>query len=190
MDVLAHFGILRPKGRGIDPQAIKVKSVLRFLRQFFYCNIQTSAIFKNKSKRIYISRADASYRKIVNELKVIEFLEKYGFSLVQLGNLSFLDQVKLFRDVEIVIAFHGTGLSNLVFSPGGAKVIEIFASPDFVVPCYWVLIQHIGLDYYYLIRESKECKDSGVNYRRCNTINFEFDLTKRRKTFDLGSITL
>ena len=26
MDVLAHSGILRPKGRGIDPQAIKLNS--------------------------------------------------------------------------------------------------------------------------------------------------------------------
>lgn len=161
-----------------------------FLRQRFLArNVLTSALFKNEYKRIYISRADASYRKVINELEVTDFLEKYGFSVVQLGNLSFLDQVKLFRDVEIVVAPHGAGLSNLVFCPEGAKVIEIFASPDYVSPLYWVLSQHIGLDYYYLIGEGKEHKNSGANSRRRNTINFEVDLTKLRETFDLASIT-
>lgn len=160
-----------------------------FLRQkFLNYNIQESKFSNRKYRRIYISRVDARYRKVVNELEFIRFLESYGFSVIQTENLSFLDQVNLFRDAEVVIAPHGAGLSNLVFCQKGVKVVEIFSSV-YVIPCYWILSQHIGLDYYYLIGEDKkQSEDSSPNSKGSTSVNFEVDLDKLRKTFELASI--
>jgi capsular polysaccharide biosynthesis protein len=84
--------------------------------------VQSSKFSNSKYRRIYLSRANARYRKVVNDLEFISFLEKYGFSCCSNRNLSFVDQVELFRNVEVVIAPHGAGLSNLVFCPRGVKL--------------------------------------------------------------------
>lgn len=159
-----------------------------FLRQtFLSCATQGSEVSEKKHRRVYISRADAKYRKITNELEIIQFLEKYEFSVVKLESMSFLDQVRLFRDVEIVVAPHGAGLSNLVFCTKQAKVIEIF-SPNYINGCFCNLSQQVELDYYCLIGEGGERPKSYELYRV--TDNIKVDLNKLRKTFELAEIVL
>lgn len=158
-----------------------------FLRQkFLNCIPPKPKVSKSKTKRIYISRADAKFRKITNEPEVIHFLQEYGFNIIKLEYLSFLDQVSLFRDAEVVVASHGAGITNIVFCSEKTKVIEIFA-PKFVNLCYWYLSCHVGLDYYYLFGEGEP-----LNYyeARFNNDNMEVDLNKLRKTFELASISL
>ncbi len=100
-------------------------------------------------RRFFISRRDASMRRILNEEEFAPLLEKYGFETVVPGKLSFAEQVALFRDAEVILAPHGAGLSNIVFAPSTAKVIEIY-SPRSTCVCYWVLANQLGMPYYYL----------------------------------------
>ena len=99
--------------------------------------------------RLYISRASARTRRIANEPGLLDVLARYGFTGVSLETLTFADQVRLFRSAECVIGPHGAGLANLVFCAPGTPVIEILPSKDTNV-CYWILSQHVGLDYHYL----------------------------------------
>ncbi len=159
----------------------------KFLRQsFLNYNSESLNPCLRKSKKIYISRADATRRKISNEFEIISFLEKYEFSVVKLEHLSFLDQVNLFRNVEVVVAPHGGGLSNIVFCSEKAKIIEIF-SPSYIVLCYWFLSQQIGLDYYYLLGEGELPTHFDA---RCTKDNIEVDLNKLRKTLELAAVGL
>jgi hypothetical protein len=103
---------------------------------------------------LYISRGDASRRKISNEQDLISLLEPYGFVTVKLEGLSFLDQVRLFGHARVVVAGHGAGLANLVFCRKATKVVELF-SPTGVNACYFDLSQQIGLDYNYLMGEDQ-----------------------------------
>ena len=79
------------------------------------------------SERIYISRQQASYRRIVNDEEVLEYLEKFGFRSVKLETMSIADQAACLAAAKVVVAPHGGGLTNLVFCSPGTKVIEIFS---------------------------------------------------------------
>ncbi|MCC3414668.1 MULTISPECIES: tetratricopeptide repeat protein [unclassified Microcoleus] len=104
------------------------------------------------SKRIYISRNRASYRRIVNDEEVVAYLEKIGFSTVKLEMMSVAEQAACLAAAEVVVAPHGGGLTNLVFCSPGTKVIEIF-SPIYVPTCFWTISNLCELEHYYLIAE-------------------------------------
>ncbi len=55
-------------------------------------------------------------------------LDAAGFSLQQAGSKSFVEQVSLFKGGETVFGVLGSDLTNILFSPGGVKVIS--AAPD------------------------------------------------------------
>lgn len=103
-----------------------------------------------KPARIYISREDANRRLVSNEEEVMKLLEFYGFTRVVLKPLSVSEKIDLFQSAEVIISPHGAGLSNLVFCNPGTKVIELF-NANWMLPCYWMICEHIGLDYYYLV---------------------------------------
>jgi capsular polysaccharide biosynthesis protein len=104
----------------------------------------------NKVERIYISRSRASYRKVINEAEVTDFLEELGFQNVILESMTVSEQILVFSSAKVVVAPHGAGLTNTVFCQPKTKVIEIF-SPKYVNVCYWSLANQTGLDYYYLL---------------------------------------
>lgn len=106
-------------------------------------------------ERIYISRRNASYRRVVNETEVLEFLDKWGFKNVTLESMSVAKQALLLAGAKVVVAPHGAGLTNLVFCKEGTKVIE-FMAPDAVRKSYYEISNYCNLEYYYLIGESAE----------------------------------
>ena len=83
-----------------------------------------------------MSRADAVFRRVLNEHEILPVLEEYGFTLVKLETLSFQEQITLFRDAEAVVVPHGSGLANLVFCSKGTRVIELL--PTQVLDHGWV----------------------------------------------------
>ena len=120
--------------------------VVHFLRDSFLP--KRGASVPSSKKRLFVSRADALFRRILNELELIPVFEEYGFTLVKLEKLSFQDQVSLFKDAEAVVLPHGSGLANLVFCSEGTKVIELF--PNQMVDLSFRLSTAVGLDYFFL----------------------------------------
>ncbi len=119
-----------------------------YLRQTFLKEQQP--LSTDYSERIYISRQQASYRRIVNDEEVIKYLEKFGFRSVKLETMSVAEQAACLAAAKVIVAPHGGGLTNLVFCSPGTKVIEIF-SPLYVPHCYWMISNLCGLEHYYLI---------------------------------------
>jgi capsular polysaccharide biosynthesis protein len=99
--------------------------------------------------RIYITRQNATNRRIINEREVRDLLSQFGFQCVALESLSVMEQAALLAKAEVIVAPHGGGLTNTVFCQPGTKVIEIF-SPQYVYVCYWLISNLVELDYYYL----------------------------------------
>jgi surface carbohydrate biosynthesis protein len=120
--------------------------VVQFLRKTFFQLTQQNC--SPSKRRIYISRAGASHRRVLNEEELVSSLSKYGFEMLKLEELSLKQQVSAFRDAEIIIAPHGGGLANLAFSSQGTKVIELF--PKINVDLYYRISKAAGLDYYYV----------------------------------------
>jgi capsular polysaccharide biosynthesis protein len=79
----------------------------------------------------------------------VKLLKKFGFEMVQLEDISIYDQIRIFRDSNFIVAPHGAGLSNVVFSDSKTKVIEIF-SPMYVNVCYWSLCNQKNIKYGYI----------------------------------------
>jgi Glycosyltransferase 61 len=102
------------------------------------------------ARRIYITRAKAKSRRIVNEGHLLRLLERYGFTTATLETMSFAEQVRLFRSATCIVAPHGAGLANLVFCRPGASVIEIHP-PQRLNVCYWLLSQQASLMYHYVL---------------------------------------
>lgn len=119
-------------------------------------------------KRILISDSK-SHSRMVNEEALLKKLKPYGFVLLNLDNLSLKEQVALFSQVEIVVASHGEGLTNLVFSNKGTKVIEIFPSDPECSSCYVALCQTLDLVYSRIA--------SGKEHSR-NSNSFSVDIDK------------
>jgi len=130
------------------------KFICDFLRQRFLTK-KSSCSFGD---RIYISRTTASYRRVVNEAEVINLLQILGFQVLDLEAMSFAEQISAFASAKVIVSPHGAGLSNLVFSSLGTKVIELF-SPNYVHVCFWAICSHLNLDYYYLIGEGDRPPD-------------------------------
>jgi capsular polysaccharide biosynthesis protein len=105
-------------------------------------------------ERIYISRANASKRKLLNEADVVSLLSKFGFKAIIMEHLPLKEQIRIFASAKVVAGPHGSGLTNLVFSKPGTKVIEFF-SPLFVDKCFPVLSNLAGHDHYYVIGEGE-----------------------------------
>ncbi|MGG6296087.1 tetratricopeptide repeat protein [Leptolyngbya sp. AN02str] len=107
------------------------------------------------AKRLYISRSKTSNRRVVNEPELLQILKEFGFTEMTLESLSISEQAMLFANADVIVAPHGSGLTNLAFCRPNTTVIELF-SPDFVYPCYWLLSNLVGLNYSYVLGTKPE----------------------------------
>jgi capsular polysaccharide biosynthesis protein len=102
--------------------------------------------------RLYVSRSEASRRRILNEEAVETMLRRYGFEKVILSSFRFKEQAELFYAADAVVGPHGAGFSHLVFCRPHTPVLEIF-SPPYVNLCYWHVCNRVSLSYHYLFGE-------------------------------------
>jgi len=107
-------------------------------------------------ERIYISRNQARYRRILNEEQVIDLLSKYGFVTIVPESMTWEEQIALFANAKAIVSPHGSGLTNIIFCQPGTTVIELF-SPHYIRHYYWVISQQLGLEHYYLTGEGFPC---------------------------------
>ncbi len=96
--------------------------------------------------RLYVSRADAPGRRIVNEPALITLLTRYDYQAVTLSERPVADQIRLFSQASVVVALHGAGLTNFIFSREDATLVEIFA-PTYGTLSFWALANWMGRTY-------------------------------------------
>ncbi len=100
------------------------------------------------SRRLFLSRADAKYRRLANEDEVMEILAPLGFEKIVIGQRSVFEQSALFAQAQVVVAPHTTTLGNLVFCNPGTRVID-FMPTNRLRTYMYELSACMGLDYYY-----------------------------------------
>ncbi len=99
----------------------------------------------NMPKKIFISRKDAPFRKILNEDEVFAQFEPYGFVRYELSKLPVVQQIMLFHQAEIIVSPQGTGLANSIFCTTYTKIIELFQG---LGDCtFWYISQIFNLNY-------------------------------------------
>ncbi|WP_299563024.1 glycosyltransferase family 61 protein [uncultured Sulfitobacter sp.] len=78
-------------------------------------------------KRFFVGRDDrhSRARPMAGQDRLFEHLALFGFEHVVFENLSPLEQIALMAQAEIVVMPHGAGLTNMMFAPPSACVIEL-----------------------------------------------------------------
>lgn len=98
-------------------------------------------------KNIYYFRT-GDKRKIVNNDEVIMFFRSKGFICLDFNNTT-IEQVHfLLSNSKCIVGLHGAGLTNMIFLPKGAKVLEFKTNNS--TPknhCYWHLAENLGMAY-------------------------------------------
>jgi len=110
----------------------------------------------NTPKNIIISRKNATERKIINEATLEESLQSYNFKCISLESLSFIEQVTLFANANIVIATHGAGIANIIYSKK-ALLIELFPKQRNIRDAYYFaqITGALGLEHHALLYEEE-----------------------------------
>lgn len=91
------------------------------------CSTPASRHHISFSPKIFISRRKALGRRITNENEVMEALNTLGFATYILEEMSYIEQVKLFAQAQVIISPHGAGLTNLIFA-AQPTILELFGS--------------------------------------------------------------
>ncbi len=101
----------------------------------------------DKKKKIFVTRASAKKRRILNEQQLISALVELGFEVCDPAKLSVREQREIFRQAGAVVGCHGAGLTNLVWCERGTCVVEIHA-PSEPGLFYWRVCETLGLRYH------------------------------------------
>jgi len=159
---------------------------LNFLREEFLKQIPSP--ISHYPERIYISRAKSRYRHLLNEQEVIDYLAKFGFQSFVTESLSVVEQIALFYHAKIIVAPHGSGLTNIIFCQKGAKVIEL-VSPHYLRPYYSIISQLLGLEHYYIIGEVFTCYPiRELMYQNPLTEDIQVSLSQLEKMMKIANL--
>jgi hypothetical protein len=104
---------------------------------------------RGEYERIYISRSRARKRRILNEETVIRILAEFDFQTIYAEDLSFEQQIKICSRARYLVSNHGAGLTNMLFMPQGASLLELRHHRDRINNCYFTLSSALNLNYFY-----------------------------------------
>lgn len=157
--------------------------VCDFLKKTFLPTTAVNSV--NEVERIYISRARANRRRVLNEKELTKFLNQLAFRTIYLEEMSVTEQAQTFAAAKCIVAPHGAGLTNLAFCCPNTKVVELFA-PHYIHYAYWILSNQIGLDYYYLIGEGE--RPTKNQYRHWYAENIYVNIQSLSKLMKLAKV--
>ena len=105
-----------------------------------------------RSRRLYISRRGAHDPRIrpADGGQLDRVLARHGFESLTLEDMSFEDQVRAAAEARIIVAPHGAGLTNLLFSHRDAVILELvshIAGEQSFRPWYYELASNRGQRY-------------------------------------------
>lgn len=114
--------------------------------------IARSRVMLDYPKKVYISRAQARRRRIVNEAKVERIVQAHHYEIINLEKLNVVDQIRIFMGCRKILAPHGAGLANLVFSGSEALAeVQEIVSPLYFNSCFLAIAYRLQLQAYNII---------------------------------------
>jgi hypothetical protein len=121
-------------------------SVPSWMCDALWSELGKGLVHRAGTRKIYVSRKDAPRRRMVNEAELTAKLEKLGFEVRQLEGMTIAAQQALFGSAQVVVAEHGAALTNIVWCPTNATVVDIHASVP-AMPCFKILAELRGVRY-------------------------------------------
>lgn len=101
---------------------------------------------ERRDRRLFVTRAGARGRRLVNEPEVSALLAAFGFETVAFEAMTFEEQVAAMGAAQTVVAPHGAGLANILFCQPETHVVEI-ADWSYPNPNFYAMAAALGLPY-------------------------------------------
>lgn len=101
-------------------------------------------------RRLYVARGDTRHRRILNEDELTAALSRHGFETVRPEALDLDEQLALFAEAELVVGAFGAGLTNIIFAPTNARVVEL-SHEAAIHPMFALVAAHLGQSYAQLL---------------------------------------
>lgn len=166
LEMLTEFGIrpeqiIRSDARThIEAERLVVSSlkpsqlhVTRWACDFLHGLVAGLESSNPPTRRLFISRENANFRRLLNEAEVFEIVRPLGFEKIHSERLSVREQQRLFFEAEMVLGPHGSGFTNLVYCRPQARMLEIF-SAGYVDPALWSQSACTGLRHWTYIDDA------------------------------------
>jgi capsular polysaccharide biosynthesis protein len=125
--------------------------------------------------RIYLSRNDARWRRVLNEDEFLPQLESRGFKKIRLCDFSVEELSKLMSGAKYVIAPSGANLAATFFCTNGCKIIE-FSDKPMILKYYFQIASSAHGFHHYKLKVNSLKKDD--NYHRWDMTVSVSDLLK------------
>jgi capsular polysaccharide biosynthesis protein len=97
------------------------------------------------TRRIYFTRDDAWRRRARNEEDVVRVLRAHDFEIIRNDPTKPWEQVQSSIGAEFMVGVHGAALTNLMFMPKGARLLELRHPVHWKV--YGTLANVFGVEY-------------------------------------------
>ena len=133
-------------------------------------------------RRVYLGRGLTARRRVVNEPDVLDLLARRGFDAVTMDGRTITEQAALVAGVECIVGAHGAALTNLVFAPTTAMVVEL-ASKNYAPAVFGELATRMGMRYV-MIDGVEPGLPMGLNRRRLIDADIVVDLDALARTLD------
>ena len=115
------------------------------------------------TRRIYLSRARTSKRRLLNESELLAVLARHGVDVVHAQEFSFIEQARLFADSQLIVGPSGAALTNAVFARPGAALVCLQPDVSMGPHVFYSLAAAAGLDYWD-IAGAPSSKDTPVEH--------------------------
>lgn len=108
------------------------------------------------AKRIYISRKKAPYRKLINEDIITPILQRFGFEIIVMEDLTIDEQINKLKAADVLLSIHGAGLANMLWMPKESKIVEIREKNDQINNAFFSLASALNLKYFYILADKTD----------------------------------
>ncbi len=124
--------------------------ILLGFREWVITTMKKKGLIGDKSKyprKIFITRRNPRYRKIINSNEVLPLVEKNGYAIIELEDYNLAQQINYFYHAEDIVGVHGAGFAHIGFTK--APVLDIIVD-NFYSDWFLKLSNSLGNHYEFM----------------------------------------
>jgi len=103
-------------GRWVDP----------LVPTWYRRRLVASSATAGADRRLYLSRAGTSRRRIANEDELTTMLSQHGYAVVRPETLTVREQIDLFSRASHIVGASGAAMTNMLYAAPGAHIVTIY----------------------------------------------------------------
>ncbi len=98
---------------------------------------------------VFITRKKGSFRSIANGQEIEDIAKANGFAIIDPGEFTWKQQVKIFSEAKQIIGVHGAGVTNILYcQQPNVRILEIFPGKGIVPKHYKIISVQLGFEHH------------------------------------------